>query len=278
MKTASAFAPANISLLFIVVDNKDPQKMGSKGLGFTIEQGVTVTVSKSKKTEILWNNAHIKLSTLNYVLKQLTQQTLKVCIESVLPLGCGFGLSGASALATAYAINQLYNLKKSNLELAHIAHSAEVINKTGLGDVVNQYFGGVCLKTEVSSHFKVRQLGFEGMKLYFQVYSELSTKSILTNSDLVNRINQIGKKKLDEIQLVINKNDFTLHELLDICYSFCLETGFIQKSDVKEALNKIRSKDVSATMILIGNAIVSTKPFFGCKQLTISNRSAQVII
>ena len=61
---------------------------------------------------------------------------------SSLPLGYWFGISGASALATAYALNRLLKLKKSNKELAIIAHIAEVESKTGLGDVTNQYYWG----------------------------------------------------------------------------------------------------------------------------------------
>ena len=68
---------------------------------------------------------------------------VKVDLTSPLPLGCGFGLSGAASLATAYALNELLHLGKDMETLAMIAHVAEVENRTGLGDVCSQYHGGV---------------------------------------------------------------------------------------------------------------------------------------
>ena len=48
------------------------------------------------------------------VIRELTNEPVKVEIEDQLPSGAGFGISGASALATAYALNKLLNLKKPN--------------------------------------------------------------------------------------------------------------------------------------------------------------------
>src|SRR5258706_12865492 len=144
-----AFAPGNISCIFKVCehDSAHPAKMGSIGLGFTIDKGVTVEVSKSDETEIFFNNKKIDFPTVESVIKNLPTPFIKggkggfrIHISSPLPLGCGFGLSGASALATAYALNELLGLGREQLELAKIAHAAEVENKTGLGDVTNQYF------------------------------------------------------------------------------------------------------------------------------------------
>ena len=58
-----------------------------------------------------------------------------------MPLGCGFGLSGAAALATAYALNEYLSLGKAREALAMIAHVAEVENRTGLGDVCSHTMG-----------------------------------------------------------------------------------------------------------------------------------------
>jgi pantoate kinase len=196
--SVKAFAPGNISCIFQIHEDIDPAKMGSMGLGFTINKGVTVDVQEANKTEIFFNGEKIEFSTVRSVVNQLishpefisgssfyqTGKMLKyyekhyllrrvavqhdefgiaVHISSDLPLGGGFGISGASALATAYAINDLFNLKKTKLDLAKIAHIAEIENKTGLGDVTNQYFGGCLLKTVPSSEFKVHRLAIENI-------------------------------------------------------------------------------------------------------------------
>ena len=150
MISAKAFAPANISCIFKIYEHKDPRWMGSYGLGFTLNEGVLVTASMAKRNEVVFNNHSINFPTVKSTVEKLTKEKIRVYIKTKLPLGCGFGLSGASALATAYAANRLLNLKKTGKELAIIAHTAEVENKTGLGDVVNQYYGGFCFKLKPS--------------------------------------------------------------------------------------------------------------------------------
>ena len=140
-KTVRAFAPANIACVSKMHTHTNPRWAGSTGYGFTINEGATVAVSKSKKTRVFFNKKKIVLPTVTFVVKALTDQPLKIVISSKLPLGCGFGLSGASALAAAYAINKLLKLRKSKRDLAVIAHTAEAQNKTGLSDVLNQFYG-----------------------------------------------------------------------------------------------------------------------------------------
>ena len=139
---AKAFAPANISCIFRIYRHKNPRWMGSYGVGFTLSEGVVVKASKSSKMIIFFNDKKVNFPTVKSVIKKLTNKNLKINIKSKLPLGCGFGLSGASALATAYAVNKLLKLKKSYKELAIIAHIAEVKNKTGLGMLQTSITGG----------------------------------------------------------------------------------------------------------------------------------------
>src|SRR3989338_4193590 len=119
---AKAFAPANISCIFKIYGHKNPRWMGSYGVGFTLDEGVVVSASKSKKTEVCFNDKKTGFPTVRSIIKRLTNSKLKIKIKSSLPLGCGFGLSGASALASAYAINKMLKLKKSRIKLALIAH------------------------------------------------------------------------------------------------------------------------------------------------------------
>ena len=43
---AKAFAPANISCIFSIVENNSPLKKGSLGVGFTVNKGVIVSIKK----------------------------------------------------------------------------------------------------------------------------------------------------------------------------------------------------------------------------------------
>src|SRR3989344_7483678 len=99
MDSAKAFAPANISCVFKIYSHKNPRWMGSYGFGFTLNEGVVVEAKKSKRNEILFNNNPIDFPAVKSVMKKLTKQKIRIHIDTKLPLGCGFGLSGASALA-----------------------------------------------------------------------------------------------------------------------------------------------------------------------------------
>ena len=94
---ARAFAPANISCIFKIFQHNNPRWMGSYGVGFTLDEGVIAEASAAKRNEIVFNNRPIIFPTISSLIKKLTDKKIKISISSSLPLGCGFGLSGASA-------------------------------------------------------------------------------------------------------------------------------------------------------------------------------------
>ena len=99
MSTAKAFAPGNVSGVFKIIPDDDPRKMHSLGMGFTVSDGVTVTVAESESTSVHFNGTPMAFSTVLSVVAKLTDQSLRVDINTELPLSGGFGLSGASSLA-----------------------------------------------------------------------------------------------------------------------------------------------------------------------------------
>lgn len=273
--TASkAWAPANISLVFTIEDNPDPSKKGSRGVGFTLDKGVTATITASAKTELFWNGELIDFPTVTAVIKKLTSVPISVKLESALPLGCGFGLSGASALATAYAINDHLQLGKTDLELAKIAHTADVVNHTGLGDVGNQYTGGFCVKHVVSSAFIVERLPFDGTPIFYNGYGPWISKDLLTDEEKKKNINTAGNLVLTHIK---KNNNPTLNDILRWSYIYAKDAGLIVDQKVEDTLGDIYAKGNTGSMILIGKGVVSDKPFAGSKKLTISSVPAQVL-
>ena len=46
MKSAKAFAPGNISCVFVIKKGKSPAKSGSLGLGFTVNKGIFATIKR----------------------------------------------------------------------------------------------------------------------------------------------------------------------------------------------------------------------------------------
>jgi len=294
MDKTKAFAPANISCIFSIIENSPPLKCrkskisehaqkcnafltkGSLGVGFTINKGVTVSIKKIKnKATISFNNKEIKFPTVASVIEKLNKnkENLEIRINSQLPLSCGFGISGASALATAYTLNKLLNLKKSKQELAKIAHTAEVENKTGLGDVINQYYGGFLIKYEPSYKFKVKKLKINNKKIYYKIFSKLDTKKIITNKQIKNKINKASINSLKTIKKISNKN-ISLNKIIKISKEFSIDSSLLKNKDIIRLIDKIEKNNGSASMIMLGNAVFSDKRFKGSKELKIMNKGA----
>jgi len=273
MKLAKAFAPGNISCIFVIKKVKNPAKSGSLGLGFTVDKGVRVTITKiiNKKNIILFNNKKIKLPTVDSVVKKLTKEKFLVKIRSELPIGTGFGISGASALATAYALNKLLNLKKSKKSLAMVAHIAEVENGTGLGDVTNQFYGGFLIKYESSYKFKVKKLPIKNKKIYYKYFSKINTKEIISNKKLKNKINNSGIKALKKIKAL---NKINIKNIIRISKEFSVNSGLLNNKIIN-LIKKIEEDNGKASMIMLGNAVFSDKKFKGSKVLIIKDKGAE---
>ena len=282
MEKTKSFAPANISCIFSIVENKNPAKKGSLGVGFTVNKGVIVSIKKipilkksNKKNiiKILFNNNKIKFPTVETVIKKLNKnkENLEIKISSGLPLSCGFGISGASALASAYALNKLLNLKKKKLELAKIAHIAEVKNKTGLGDIVNQYYGGFLIKLQPSYKFKVRRLNIKNKKIHYKIFNKLDTKKIITNKKIKNKINKAGVNSLKKIS---SSKKPSLNKIITASKEFSVNSGLLKNSKIKKIIKNIEKNNGNASMIMLGNAVFSNKRFKGSKELKITDKGA----
>lgn len=299
---AKAYAPANISCIFQIYENPDPAKMGSYGLGFTIDQGVTVEISisspssfpRKRESSVHFNHKKIEFPTINSVVQKLLTRSpsdlnIKINITSGLPLGYGFGLSGASALATAYALNKILKLNISELELAKTAHTAEVENKTGLGDIVNQYYGGFLLKLKPSSEFEVEKIQLIDTSVYCKYFSKISTEKILSNTKLRKSINEAAQKALDNIKKTLVSHShhsresgnptpakINFSDLITISKNFALESGLLTDKNVIKTIEEIESAGGHASMIMLGKAVFSDTPFPGSVEFKISNTPAHL--
>jgi pantoate kinase len=279
--TAKAFSPGNVSCIFRVIDNKNPLKKHSLGVGFTVDKGVVVSVSIGKKTSMTFNNKKIKLPTVMSVVKKLTDKPVKVEIKSGVPLGAGFGVTGASAIATAYALNKLLKLGKSKKELAMVAHTAEVENGTGLGDVGGEYNGGFNVKFKRGQPLKGVSLGISGNDIYYKFFSKISTKKIINNENKKKKLNKAGDKALKSIKKLVNNKKtnkkLKFRKIIQISKEFSANSGLMVDKKVKNLIKKIENKGGNASMIMLGNAVFSDIPFPGSKKVKIVSKGAYVL-
>ncbi len=277
MKKAKAFSPGNVSCVFRIIENKNRLKRHSLGLGFTVDKGVTATVSPGKKTEIVFNGRKMYFPTVISAVKRLTEKPVMVQLKSTLPISAGFGISGASALSTAYALNKLLGLNKTKEELAMAAHYAEVENSTGLGDVGGQYNGGVNAKFTRGMPLKGTRLNIKNQAVYYQFFSKIETKKVIDSEEKKVKINKAGDKALKQIKKLINSNKADLERITKVSKQFSVESNLLQDKRVKKIIKDVESKGGAASMIMLGNSVFANKPFRGCKKIKISQKGAYAI-
>lgn len=265
MNEALSFCPASISLLFKTYFRKNPVETGSTGVGFTLDQGIICKTFRRLRNRIFFNKKEIRFPTVAYVRDHLTSESVDIYLSSELPLGCGFGLSGASALSSAFALNKLFNLNKSKEKLIKLAHIAEVINKTGLGTVATQSEGGFLVRTKPGIPGSAYQLPLTGQKIWAIILKPVQTPGILKNRQQLNRINIIAGVILKKIAK-LKKPDINM--MIDYSYEFAKKSGLLDKNQAAPIIELIRKQGEHATITMLGEVVLtSSKPVLDKKYI-----------
>ena len=283
-----AFAPGNISCVFKVISHADATRMHSLGMGFTVKEGVEVIVSEHHETRVLFNGQSIDFPTVQAVTDRLTQDAgaagVKVDITSPLPLGCGFGLSGAASLATAYALNELLHLHKDTETLAMVAHVAEVENRTGLGDVCSQYHGGCLVKLTEGAPLVADRLPIAEQPIYYRYFGPIQTSEVLGNREQTIRINRAADAALSVLQTLCRgevtsplPNTGLFNACFEVSKRFSVESGLLSDARVIETIEQIEAEGGVASMIMLGNGVFSTHPFADAVETKLVRNPARLI-
>jgi pantoate kinase len=252
--------PGHITGLFEIVLSNNPLQMGSRGAGFSIDNPIFTTVSYEKNDEpgieIFYNNEKITGDVDLEVTKNFgdfcQDKHLVITHFSKLPIGAGFGTSGAGALGTAFALNEICKTNYSKEKLGQIAHQAEVICHTGLGDVISQLQGGAEIRTEAGApgYGSIKDFIWPSKMLVLSAnLGELSTKAIITNTKYVYKINDISQDLLSKLRLKPILGTF-----LDVSYEFAQKIG-LMSSEVSSLLQELHKRDYNGSMIMLGKSI-----------------------
>ena len=277
MHWAKAFAPGDMSCIFKILAHEDAAKMHSLGMSFTVDQGVEVRVCEAGETDVFFNGKRINFPTVASVVGKLGTIGARVEIETPLPLSCGFGLSGASSLATAYALNTLWGIGWNEEQLAMVAHIAEVENLTGLGDVCAQYHGGCLAKLRPGHPLGVEPLNVAEQPIFFRYFSPINTAAVLRDQSRRERINQAADIGLAGIEALLGKEDVVFDECIALAKTFAVQSGLLEDTQVKQAIAQVEADGGHASMIMLGNAVFSTRSFNGAQQTRLAYRRAEVI-
>jgi len=246
---AQAFVPGHVTGFFTSNPDPDPTKAGSRGAGIALSEGVTVTVRPSSEAAVVLNGETTRMEAVERVLRTLE---LRAEVRGVtdLPLGAGFGVSGAMALGGALAANSAFDRRLSENELVTIAHGAEVEAGTGLGDVVAQARGGIPIRLEPGGPQNNLLDGIPAQRrVEYHVMGSLSTDDVL--SDDTGAITEAGKTALSAVV-----GEPTVDQFVRASRRFSRESGLLT-ADVKRVITDVTEAGGTAMMAMLGETVVA---------------------
>jgi len=244
---ATAFVPGHITGFFSSHPDDDPTRAGSRGAGVTLAEGVDVTVRRASERSVYLNDSSIDVEPVGRVLDAL-DVTASVSASTDLPLGAGFGVSGAMALGAALGANRAFDRRLSENELVTIAHGAEVQSGTGLGDVVAQAKGGVPIRLEPGGpqHNLLDAIPARARVEYVS-FGELSTEEVLSGN--TDRLSEAGKTALSRVV-----GEPTLRSFVYASRAFAREAGLLTDR-VRGAILDVNDADGEAAMAMLGDTV-----------------------
>jgi pantoate kinase len=259
---AVAYSPCQITGFFRVhLRQGDAAKSGSTGAGVALEHGVTTEVSIRESSRIrvkvsyngkpLWNPVVSRSVVHEYLGGEPNPLEVSVSHHSLLPIGRGYGTSGAGALGLSLSLNEALGNPLSNLEAAGVAHRAEVERRTGLGTVTGAFHGGFLarLKPGTPGAGEVRRLPVsKNDRVVSASLGPIPTTRILSQTELVRRINSCGKSLVAKLL-----QRPSLDRFLEISRSFaeCLN---LMSPRVRRIVKVTDREGVCASMMMIGDA------------------------
>lgn len=238
-------------------DSNDLLRKGSRGAGLSINRGVITTakVTSDPYFRIFFDGKEIPVTeavVTNQVIELLLTEKEKVNLRIEhtfqVPLSSGYGASAAGAIGTAYAINDLLELGLTELELFQIAHKAEILAKSGLGDVIGLYQGGSEIRLREGAPGFGETMSFDnlnGWKVATVHLGTLPTSEVLSNQHKRNSVNKAGSEVISEL-------------ILSPSFS-----NFVKQSAVFTAKAKLWSKKLHDCIRNLPKSVVGTQIMLG---------------
>jgi pantoate kinase len=254
----SAFVPGHITGFFEVFDHENLIKAGSKGAGVVIDKGVytTVKIKEGYGISTTLNGEMCECPVSQSAIKDIlriagAKYEAEIIHELEVPRGQGFGASGAGAFGTALAANRALGLNLTMNQCGEIAHKAEVLNRTGLGDVAAQSTGGLVIRKKPGAPGTgvTDRIHSDERLVVFTVGREVKTKSVLLDNEKKEKINKTGRACMKELLKEPGAENF-----LALSKKFALDTGLMEK-EIQSAVKTLEERGVTASMSMLGNSV-----------------------
>ena len=244
---AQAFVPGHVTGFFTIDLADEPTATGSRGAGVAISEGVSVTVRRTDERAVVLNGEALELGAVERVLGTL-DATVQISGVTDLPLGAGFGVSGAMALGAALGTNALLDRALSENELVTIAHGAEVQAETGLGDVVAQARGGVPLRLEPGGPHENEMDGIPARpRIEYLSMGQLATDEVLGAAGA--ELTRAGEAALSRVVA-----QPTVDEFMHAARRFSREADLLT-DDVRRVIEDVTDAGGQAAMAMLGETV-----------------------
>ncbi len=252
---------AHLTGLFEIKDQyQNPLYRGSRGAGVSINRGVKTTIVESDEPgvriffngkEKSKNQAKVTWKLLQIMLSDDSRTNFQVHHEFEIPLSAGFGASAAGALGCAFAINDFLKFGIPEITLYHFAHQTEVTLKTGLGDIIGLYQGGLEIRTKEGAPGigETNSLTHdEDWKIATLSHSSLSTASVLSDPAKRTQVNTAGSFLIN--QLIENPKYSNFIRLTE---KFSKEVK-LYSGEIGKIMAEV-PKEIKTAQIMLGNSI-----------------------
>ncbi len=264
----AAFVPGHVTAFFSAHPDDRPAVAGSRGAGITLTDGVEVTVeidddgaahdgatddgatTERSSAPLTLDGEPATIGAVDDVLAALGVRgdAVRIRLESELPVGAGFGVSGAAALGAALAVTDAVDAGRSENELVRIAHEAEVGRGTGLGDVVAQARGGVPIRLQPGApgHGELDGIPADA-RIEYVTFGELSTEAVLAGDTTA--LSDAGERALTRV-----RRDPRLPTLMTAAREFAARADLLVP-EVAAAIDDVEAAGGSAAMAMLGRSV-----------------------
>ncbi|MDX1534838.1 MAG: pantoate kinase [Thermoplasmata archaeon] len=201
---ASAFCPGHLTAFFQMCPHEDPLRAGSRGAGLSLSRGVATRVrtqdASQRRITVRLNGREEPAPTTERAVDLFLEEDVDVLVDSdvQLPIGQGFGMSGAGALSTLLALNEALGRPRTRDAVVGLAHRAEVEARTGLGDVVPQSLGGLDIREKPGAppHGLVHRVPLQAEVVLGVLGPPTYTKAVLDNPMVRESVDGVGGRMM----------------------------------------------------------------------------------
>ena len=255
-RTAWAFAPAHLTGIFAPsLDAPDPRGRGSTGAGLVLDAGVHAGVvwRPSQRHAVRFRadvTGPLPISRdVARRLAALRPGALQLTLRHDLPIGQGFGMSAAGALATGLATASALGISRQ--QAIETAHLADLYGGGGLGGVSAILGGGLEVRERpgVPPWGKVRHIGCAGSVFLIVAGGPLPSPRLLRNPTFLRRVHAASAPGLARLG-----TRPTLGRFLEEAQRFT-DALRIGPEGVLRRVQQLRSAEVSVAQSMFGRSL-----------------------